>query len=523
MDHHCVLFVVDALAFDIVKEQTRAGQLSNLDRLMQQGSLRECASIFPSITPAATCSIATGSYPRSHGIEGSCWMNQIANDVAYFGDDWRMLLQEGFKDYLVDFADRLNYERLLQPTIYEQLAAQGVESAAINFMWFRGPHTHKRSTPLELQLVATKLSSEVWGPKFLKLGDFVESMPSGCGDIPGERTGLTGRYGFHDETTAACVLEMARSKAFPAFTLAYFPLNDFAAHKHGLTYAAETRLANFDQFLGEFVEAIGGWSKLGQDYSMVIVGDHSQSQPRDSAESMGQIRLDEHLGDYTLADTAKGFQGEEEILICPNMRAAAIYQSIHCATTTERIIGTLLSLEGVDQVIVQDPSSESSGMITVKTADRGQMSFAASSDSDGERPTIDRYGNRWQIHGDTSCVDIELENHDSIVEGDYPNVLERIHGVFTGGPPPIWVTARPGFEFSIAETKPHQMGSHGSLHREDSVSALLATEGVDFDRLPSPQFPRIVDVMDLCLGTLNAKRLPLGEIEICRPDALIGG
>lgn len=256
---------------------------------------------------------------------------------------------------------------------------------------------------------------------------------------------------------------------------------------------------------------------------MVIVGDHSQSQPRDSAESMGQIRLDEHLGDYTLADTAKGFQGEEEILICPNMRAAAIYQSIHCATTTERIIGTLLSLEGVDQVIVQDPSSESSGMITVKTADRGQMSFAASSDSDGERPTIDRYGNRWQIHGDTSCVDIELENHDSIVEGDYPNVLERIHGVFTGGPPPIWVTARPGFEFSIAETKPHQMGSHGSLHREDSVSALLATEGVDFDRLPSPQFPRIVDVMDLCLGTLNAKRLPLGEIEICRPDALIGG
>jgi hypothetical protein len=67
---------------------------------------------------------------KEHGIEGGCWFDPDSNDAAYFGDDLKLAMQEGLSDYLVDFADRLNFQRLNCPLIYEHLDRRGIDSAS---------------------------------------------------------------------------------------------------------------------------------------------------------------------------------------------------------------------------------------------------------------------------------------------------------------------------------------------------------------------------------------------------------
>lgn len=59
-----VLLVVDALTPRVMLSAMDAGRLPNLRRLCQAGFFDPaCTTVFPSITPAATASIATGRYP----------------------------------------------------------------------------------------------------------------------------------------------------------------------------------------------------------------------------------------------------------------------------------------------------------------------------------------------------------------------------------------------------------------------------------------------------------------------------
>ncbi|WP_182868250.1 alkaline phosphatase family protein [Rhodopirellula sp. JC639] len=504
----CVLFVIDALSEPVVRTFLDKARLPALATLLQQGgSLLPCLSIFPSITPAATCSIATGEYPRCHGIEGACWLDPTGNDAAYFGDDLRLALQEGLQEYLRDFGDRLNFERLQAPLIYEHLFEQGIESACLNYMWFRGPHEHSRTTPLTLRMAAGSLSESVRGPKLLKLGDFVHSLPEGV-EVSGMKTGLLGRYGFHDETTIACLMGLAEADALPPFTLAYFPINDDRGHEAGLDEAAATCVERFDEFLADFVEAIGGWDKVGTEYSFVIVGDHGQVQ---WDESPNVLKLDDLLNEFSIADTGAGFGDDDELLICPNMRAAAIYTATDSAGLRDRVIEQLLPHDGIDQVIYQESPGDSISPLVVRTRDRGQLTFSRADERSTELSQTggDRYGNQWAFRGDLTALDLRLDDDRRLHDGRYPNPLERIEGAFTGGLSPIWVTADRRFEFAIDGTSTHDGGSHGSLLLEDSTAAVITSGDVSLERLPVPAAPRIVDVMDLCLSLLGVSRSKL--------------
>lgn len=499
-----ILFVVDALTESVTREWIESGRLPTLATLIARGgTISTCTSIFPSITPAATCSIATGVYPKDHGIEGACWFDQEANDCAYFGDDLRFAINEGLTEYVTDFADRLNFDRLRMPLIYEHLFEQGIESACINYMWFRGPHVHSRTTPLMVRLMSGRLISDIRGPKILKLGDFVHSLPPSIENVPAMKSGLWGHYGFHDKTTAACMLELAKADELPPFTLAYFPLNDDKGHTDGLEAAAARWVEDFDLFMAEFIEWIGGWDVVGNEYSFVIVGDHGQVQWSGGGPEI--VRLDEALDQFQIADTGKGFERDDELMICPNMRSAAIYLSTKC-TARDKVIETMIDVEGVDQVIYEEQRTDNAHVFTVATSDRGRMSFAraCSGFPDLKAMVSDRYGNEWSIFGETSALDLTVATNRKLIEFAYPNALERIEGAFAGGSSPIWLTARTNAEFAIKGSSTHSGGSHGSLHASDSVAALITTSDVDLAALPAPESPRIVDVMDLCLTGLGA-------------------
>ena len=89
-----------------------------MQQLVEAGAMhQQSASIFPSITPAATSTIITGAYPAEHGIAGASWYDASRQEVAYYGDDFWVIAREGFGCFINDFLLRLNGDRMKAPTL----------------------------------------------------------------------------------------------------------------------------------------------------------------------------------------------------------------------------------------------------------------------------------------------------------------------------------------------------------------------------------------------------------------------
>src|SRR5688572_23788178 len=110
---------------------------------MHQGSV----TIFPSITPAATSSIATGCYPAEHGIAGASWYDEARGTVAYYGDDFWTITKEGYGAFLRDFLVQLNGPRLKAPTLFELVEHTERRASCVNYLVFRGNSVHRVNVP----------------------------------------------------------------------------------------------------------------------------------------------------------------------------------------------------------------------------------------------------------------------------------------------------------------------------------------------------------------------------------------
>ena len=91
-----LLVVIDAASPRVVCPAIQTARLPTLQRLADAGWMhQQSATIFPSITPAATTSIITGCYPAEHGIAGASWFDETRNEIAYYGDDFWVIAKEG--------------------------------------------------------------------------------------------------------------------------------------------------------------------------------------------------------------------------------------------------------------------------------------------------------------------------------------------------------------------------------------------------------------------------------------------
>lgn len=494
--------VVDALSSWVVEPAIEKGQLPHFKALAEKGHISfESITAFPSITPAATASIITGCYPAEHGIAGAFWFDESKEDIAYYGDDMWVILQRGFSDFFRDFLLRLNGDRLHVPTGFEICESQGLTTGCLNYLWFRGKTKHEARIPGLLNLIPGVSRTEtVLGPELLFLGDFVASSTSaGEKQIESAKrnSGIFHRYGFEDQTTSNELIGLAEQGQFPDFTLAYFPDNDYESHEKGPEEAV-TVLESFDSTLGRLIDVCGGLDQFLDEYAVVITGDHSQSQLDDKDPD---IRLDEELADFSIAKTGEPWTDGDEIMICPNMRAAQIYVRDDDNTVRERVVARLLENDRVDQVLIaSDSSSPENGSHLVKTRDRGELLFRRSNES--QAMAVDHYGNNWSWEGDLAAVDASLNGETGTISyGNYPNALERIATGFSSESGDLWITAALGYEFSVKETSVHGGGSHGSLHALDSTSPILlsgAPEGVSL-----PEHPRSIDILPICLEILG--------------------
>ena len=492
-----LLIVIDAATPHVVCPAVRTGRLPVLQRLADAGTMHQASvSIFPSITPAATTTIVTGAYPAEHGIAGASWYDQDRQEVAYYGDDFWVIAREGFGHFINDFLLRLNGDRLRVPTLFEMTERAGRRAACLNYLVFRGNHAHPVRLPgVMAALPGVPLKETVEGPSTLCLGDFVRT-PLPSGRVPSHKGGLLHRFGMDDESTGALLQDLFASPERPDLTVAYFADNDYRSHEVGPA-AALPVIERVDRMLGDAFDAAGGMEHVLADTCVVITSDHAHCDLVGAADEAA-IRLDRVLANFRQAALGRPWRQRDEIMICPNMRAAQIYVREAAPDRIVRIIDDLLSEPRVDQVILRAALTRpGNGGYSVLTR-RGRLDFTRGVDGGLHDP----FGGIWEWRGEAAAVG--LERHDGGIDFDqYPNAFERIAGALDlDQSGELWVTARPGCEFEVPGGKAHIRGaSHGALHALDSFSpVILAGAGI------TPRLPRhfrSVDIAPLCMDLLG--------------------
>ena len=502
-----LLVVIDAATPHAVCPAIRTGRLPVFQRLVDAGAMHEAsASIFPSITPAATTTIATGTYPAEHGIAGASWFDSTRQEIAYYGDDFWVIAKEGFGTFLEDFLLRLNGDRLVAPTMFQMIERTGRTAACLNYLVFKGDHEHPVDVPGLLALLpGVRRKESVLGPTVLSLGDFIGPRWTE-GDKLDKKGGILHRFGMDDASTGAMLRELMARDGLPDFTIAYFADNDYRSHEIG-PVAALTVLDRIDRMLGEAFDAGGGIEHVLSDTTVVITSDHGHCDilpERDRAV----ICLDRLLGNFRQADLGGAWRDRDQIMICPNMRATQIYVRDGDANAVESIVADLLADSRVDQVIWRAGLSRDPDAGYAVATHRGRLDFKRSREESARR---DVFGGRWTWRGDAAALGVEQDGK-TILFSDYPNAFERIAGVLDlDKSGEIWVTAQAGSEFEVPGGEAHVGGaSHGALHKLDSLSpVIIAGGGV---RRTLPHHMRSVDLAPLCMDLLGLPmRYRLGD------------
>jgi hypothetical protein len=493
-----LLVVIDAATPHVVCPAIRTGRLPVMRQLADAGALHDgSVSIFPSITPAATTTIITGAYPAEHGIAGASWYDETRGEVAYYGDDFWVIAREGFGQFIRDFLLRLNGDRLRAPTLFQMVERSGRTAACLNYLVFRGDRPHRVRVPgLMAALPGVPLTETVEGPSVLCLGDFV-GTPTPHGRRLREKGGLLHRFGMDDASTGSLLRDLCAAGPLPDLTVAYFADNDYRSHEIG-PFAALPVIERVDAILGEAFEAAGGLERVLADTCVLITSDHGHCDILDDAPH-GAIRLDQILGDFRQAALGRPWSRQDQIMICPNMRAAQIYVHEDHRGVIEDLAREVLMDPRIDQVIwrTSHTARDAEGY-TVLTA-RGRLEFSRNHHADA---APDAFGGRWSWRGDGDAVGLTLDG-DTLEFDQYPNAFERIAGVADlDQSGEVWVTARPGCEFEVPGGRAHLAGaSHGALHALDSLSPVLLAGGPVRPRLPSRM--RSVDIAPLCMELLG--------------------
>src|SRR3954464_7586894 len=140
-----VLAVIDALKPEMLERAVDQGQAPVLAKIMQRGTyVRDCVSSFPSVTPVAAASIATGLGPADHYIPSMNWYHRGERRYVEYGSSFeasrgvggfRSLQDTGYNKNMA----HLNRERR---TVFEALMDNGVRTAGTTYLMYRGRKRH---------------------------------------------------------------------------------------------------------------------------------------------------------------------------------------------------------------------------------------------------------------------------------------------------------------------------------------------------------------------------------------------
>ena len=407
------------------------------------------------MTPVCAATITTGVGPDEHLIPSMNWYHREEARYVEYGSSFSASRQFGVLRSLTDTVYRMNAEHLSHDveTVFESLDDADVRTAGTTYLIYRGRHQHEVSneTALARIVTSTLFRRTIDGPQELFYADLYASRKTGC-------RGQLGMPGIRDQHTGCVGAYLVEHDLFD-FLLFSLPDNDAWSHKNG-PHAQVTSIAAADRQLERLMHAAGGPDAFLETHAVIVTSDHSQAAVEE------RIRLDRGVRGLRRRDAER--RRDRSAPRWRSARRSARRWSTRSTRTVatswcRRSVEAVAELEGVDLVMWLRTTDEA----VVRSA-RGELRFAPGGD------LVDRRGGRWSVEGDLAALRAEVQDGRFLCT-DYPDALARIWSALscpTAGD--VLLSAAPGYEFVDWGGADHVGGGrHGSLHRSDSLGALL--------------------------------------------------
>ncbi|HTZ65103.1 MAG TPA: alkaline phosphatase family protein [Solirubrobacteraceae bacterium] len=496
-----VLCVIDAMAPEMLVRAADSGAAPVLATMMQRGTyVADCVAAFPSVTPVCAAAIVTGTAQDQHLIPGMNWYSREESRYVEYGSSLRAAQRFGIARQLTDLIYNMNRAHLASETatLFELLDDAQLRTACTTYLMYRGRHLHEpqRDTALTRFAASTIMRHPVMGPRELFYADIFASRSTGCHST----LGLPGVRDRHSGCVGAYLVE---HDLFD-FLLLSLPDNDWLSHKGGPDSQLRS-IAAADLQLARVAEAAGGIDEFLSGHAVVVMADHSQVPVRatiDLQADLSELGVRQPDHPALLAGIRPSSRSradvEERIAVCPSQRAAMVYALRPDERDAMRasVIARAMSIEGVDLVAwLAHDAHDAPVEAVVSSPERGELRFAPGGN------LRDARGTAWSIEGDLPVIDCQTVPDEGLVLTEaYPDALARLWSALTcptSGE--VLISAGAGHEFVDWGGAAHVGGgSHGSLHRDDSLAPLVLC-GLD----PPADAPRqwaIRDVASLILG-----------------------
>jgi hypothetical protein len=449
-----VLVVIDAMKPAMLERVIAAGRAPAMARIREEGVyVDDCAAMFPSVTPVCAATIATGVGPDEHRIPSMNWYHREERRYVEYGSSFSASRQFGVLRSLTDTVYRMNADHLSHDieTVFESLDDADIRTAGTTYLIYRGRHEHEVANESALARIVTStlFRRTIEGPKELFYADLYASRRTGC-------RGQLGLPGARDQHTGCVGAYLVENDLFD-FLLYSLPDNDAFSHRNG-PHAQVTSLAAADRQLERLMHAAGGPDEFLDQYAVIVCSDHSQAPVEE------RIRLDTAFADFTIARPGPSRSAAAELALSPAQRSAMIYaldadDPVQTCVRAREVAG---ELEGVDLVMWRHDDE------AVISSRRGELRFTAGGELSDAR------GKRWSVEGNLGVLRAEIQDG-RILSTEYPDGLDRVwSALHCPNAGDILLSAAPGYEFVDWGGSDHVGGgSHGSLHRTDSLGALL--------------------------------------------------
>jgi hypothetical protein len=453
-----VLTVIDGLKPSMLERAMKSGTAPALAAIRDRGTyVSECCAAFPSVTPVCAATIATGVLQDEHHIPSMNWYSRAEARYVEYGSSFSASRKFGLNRQLVDTIFNMNATHLSPDveTVFETLDDADVRTAGTTYLMFRGRHPHEISKDFALTRAASSLfKRSVLGPRELFYADIFASRKTGCWS----RMGLPGLRDQHSGCVGAYLVE---HDLFD-FLLLSLPDNDAHSHKNG-PHAQIDSIARADAELWRVMEAGGGADAFLDEHAMIVVADHSHSPVERVIDLTGPFE------DWKVVQPNAARARHAEIALCPAQRSAMIYSVLETRSTLPVLAAKAREIEGVD--LVMSWVDGESGTEARIAGERGELRFAPDGD------VRDARGRSWRVDGELDTLRAEVQDG-ALVSDHYPDALARVWAALscpTSGD--VLLSAEPNYEFPDWGGRAHvRGGSHGSLHRLDSLGALLFSD-----------------------------------------------
>ncbi|MEI7554705.1 nucleotide pyrophosphatase/phosphodiesterase family protein [Candidatus Chlorohelix sp.] len=234
--NHVVVLLIDALGYDQLENQIKAGKVPNFEQMTQNphNFYAPITSVYPSTTTTALTSVATARTPQEHGIMGTC------NFFPDLGVSVNLIrFAAAFDSSLSISEQHLNPDTLLPvPNIFTMLERKGIKTSQVNYYAYENSGISRFTTA-------------------------------------GSKTKYNGYYTPADAmaTIRQLIEQLPADGTQKSYTYAYIPTIDTTAHAYGpLQPNYEAELAAIDFSLNREI-----LSRLQRkDVLLIITADHGQ-------------------------------------------------------------------------------------------------------------------------------------------------------------------------------------------------------------------------------------------------------